>query len=674
MASNIKINFNSITFNNDILEIQDSNTPTTQIYLKYSLIVGDIPISGTISQNVQDTFNYIQLNYNSSNRYNVVADYTLGSESITITDNIGNSNFSVVQNTTSGRLSTDIVNDPVVTPISITDITLVENASPCSLVDIQVTTNQQATNLTSPVVQAISTNPFTITNINRDSINDIVITLNDADTSATQSIYVPIINSSIFDVQINLNPNGGSVNVIWLGTKQPLFDLLYSIDNVNFYSSTSFSGLSVGNYTMYIKDDIGCNTSIPFEITAFEPNVYVREPLFETSQQNSLITVKREAIDDITIFKNVTNTLSYEEDTEINNRNFLQLYKKTDGIIKQQFRTTYETPTAKLIDCDGVETVLTVEKKTTNIGVKDLRDTTLIKADYLNVEFVGVQYVSGKTYDPDTEVENGDYYLGNAVPTFMNVDDYVGYGAFWYRVKDIVVINNIQTLILDILVSNFPVSIPDNGTVQIAQTVYNAENYEVYETSFDCNTLEGNYYLLYEATDSEFDTVKQQTELFNVSEEQEKTYMLQYYNSVNNEMNYATGIRNKIRIPYEKTLTYQPNKEQENYKTDTNIVQVESTFNSDYTLEAEQAPQGMATKLALILTNDRLFLNGLSLVGGDVEQERVDLTNEYTMILGFNRSDYVFSSISEDGSIVQPSGQALGSDDVKTAVIGVKDN
>ncbi len=674
MASKITINFNGLLLDGDFLQLQDSNTPTTQIDLDYGNGINRIPLGIDIADNVLITYNYLQFNYNSSNRYTITPDYTGGSENIEILDNIGNSNFSELQNTTSGRLTTTVVNEPLVTPIEITDITLIESViSPCGIVDVQVTTNQQATNLTSPVVQPITTNPFTISSVARDSINDIVITLNDADTSTTQNIYIPFINMAMFDVQVNLNPSGGSVNVIWLGNKQPAFNILYSIDNINFYSSSSFSGLSVGSYTMYIKDDIGCNTSIPFEITAFVPNVYIREPLFETSQQNSLITVKREAIDDITIFKNVNNTLSYEEDTEINNRNFLQLYKRTDGVITQQFRTTYETPTVNLMDCNGVETALTVEKKTSNIGVKDLRDTKLIKANYLNVEFVGVQYVSGDTYDPDTEVKNGEYYLGNAVPSFMNVDDYVGYGAFWYRVKDIVIIDNIQTLILDILVSNFPISIPDNGTMQKSQSVYNVVNYEVYETSFDCNTLDGNYCLLYQATDSEFDTVSEQTEWMNVAEEQDKTYLLQYYNSVNNETNYSTGIRNKIRIPYETTLTHQPVKESESYETDTNVVQIEGSYRSDYILEAEQAPQGMVRKLGLITTNDRLFLNGLSLIGSDVEEEKQGVTNEYTITLNFNRSDYVFSNISEDGSIVQ-SGQALGVDDFQTGVLGVKDN
>ena len=61
-----------------------------------------------------------------------------------------------------------------------------------------------------------------------------------------------------------------------------------------FFDSSSFSGLSTGNYTLYIKDDLGCSTNIPFEVTAFDPNIFERVPYFNISEQNSLISVLRQ--------------------------------------------------------------------------------------------------------------------------------------------------------------------------------------------------------------------------------------------------------------------------------------------------------------------------------------------------------------------------------------------
>ena len=301
MASKITIKFNNAALDSDRLQIQDSYTPTVLIDIPFFVNSPVLPITGIKQEDMFNVGMFLENNYNSTNRYNINIIYP--NFEIEIIDNIGQSVFSETSNNTSGRLTTVESNEPITTPITIDDVTLIQNADPCNLVDIQITTNQQATNITSPVIQSVATNPFTITDIPRDAVNDVVITLNDASTSATQSVYVPVINSSLFDLQIVQSPSSSVLNVVWLGLKQPYFSLQYSLDNVAFYYSSSFSGLAVGNYTLYVKDDIGCSISIPFEVTAFDPDVFEREAYFRVSEQNSLITVKDEVIDNTTTFK-----------------------------------------------------------------------------------------------------------------------------------------------------------------------------------------------------------------------------------------------------------------------------------------------------------------------------------------------------------------------------------
>jgi hypothetical protein len=658
MASKITVTFNNPAQEGDVLSIIDSFTPSILIFIQFSSSGFSLPITGVIDQDITNVFNLLENGYNSTNRYIITTNYVLNT--IVIEDNIGNTNFSITQNNTLGRLTTLIENVAVVTPITIDDVTLIQNADPCNLVNIQITTNQQATNITSPVIQAVSTNPFTITNIPRDAVNDIVITLNDASTNVTQSIYVPVINSSLFDLQIVQSPSSSVLNVVWLGLKQPYFSLQYSLDNVAFYDSSSFSGLAVGNYTLYVKDDIGCSISIPFEVTAFEPNVFEREAYFRLSEQNSLITVKDEVIDNTTTFKNATNTLSYQEETQINYRDFKQLYQTTDGVIKQQYRSNYDTVNVKLIDCDGNESVLVPEQKTQNFDITDVRDVTILPVSYLDVSFVGVQYVTGNTYDPDTLAIGVPYNLSTETPDFMNIDDYIQIeGAGWFRVRDIQYYDGIETLVLDVLENSFPILV--TGQTVKGTSIYNILPYEVYEVSFNCNTLSGDYYITYNASDSEFETVDFITEWFNVKDCQEDTYLLQYYNSENNETNYSTGIVNKIRIPYFKTITYLPNDTQDVYFTDTNAINIESTYRDFYSLEVKPIPQGFVRKLGLSVSNDRLFLNGLSLLKNqELEAERFGRNNLYRLTIGFVRSDYAFTNIANDGSIVIPSGQPLG--------------
>lgn len=657
MSSKITIKFNAPASVGDILQIQDSNTPSTLIDIQYQTTAFSLPVTGSISQDISNTESLLNNNYNSTGRYKVTANY--GTSEIEILDKIGNSQFSVTQNNTVGDITTNIVNEPVVTKVSISSASISENTTnTCTLFDLTVTTNIQVTEITSPVIQSVNTNPFTIVGVPRDSINDILISVNDGATSDDFSIYVPVTNSSYFDADVVDTPSGASVSINRTSAKSPLFNYTYSLDNVTFYNSNSFSGLSVGNYTAYIKDGLNCSTSIDFVVSEFIPNVFDREAYFKVSEQNSLISVKREVIDEVTIFKNPTNTLSFEEETDINRRNFKQLFQKKDGVTTQQYKSNYSDVTINLVDCDGNESVIIPEKKTENFNITDVRDVTLLPVDYLGSSYVGVQYKVGDTYDPDTLVVNGSYNLGSDVPEFMNVDDYIQIeGAGWYKVTNVDYYSGIETLVLQSTESGFPLSLTQ--TVK-GTSVYDELNYEVYEYSLDLNNLDGDYYVTYSATDSNYEDANERTEWFNVSDVQFSTYLLQYYNSENNETNYSTGIANKLRIPYDVSLTYLPNDTQDVYLTDTNAVNIESTYRDLYSLECKNVPLGMVRKIGLAVSNDRLFLNGLSLLkNSELEVERIGVSNVYKVTIQFVRSDYAFTNISSDGSIVLPTGTPI---------------
>lgn len=674
MANSIVITFNNPAQAGDVLEIKDSNTPSVSLSLYFDTVSSafTIAVTGNISQDITSVKTYLENTYNSLNRYIITANYS--TNQITVLDNIGNSIFTESLNNTFGRITTTTENEPIYIPVSISSITLLENATdPCNLVDLEITTFEQVTEITSPVIQVVNSNPFTITGINRDSLNSILVSVNDGTSSDADSVFVPVLSSSLFDISISLAPNGSTVTVNRVGQGFD-FDIEYSIDNVTFYSSSSFTGLSEGNYTMYIKDSIGCSISIPFEITAFEPNVFERKPYFKISEQNSLITKIRQEIDNVDNFKNPTNTLSYEEETNVNYRNFLQLFQKTDGLLTQQYRSNYENVTIRLHDCEENVSVLLSQQKSNNFNITDIRDIKLANIPYNGNIFVGVQYGIGNTYDPITLSVSGSYNLGTEVPDFMNEDDYIQVeGAGWFRVEDVIYYNGVETLVLEALSNSFPIQIV-NQTVK-GTSIYNKLEYELFEFEFDLNTLNGNYYITYNATDSEFDELNYRTEWFNVSNEQKRTYLLQYYNSENNETNYSTGIVNKIRIPYINTLTYVPSDTQEVYLTDTNAVNIESTYRDFYSLEIYPIPMAFIRKIGLALSNDRLFLNGLSLLkNSELESERIGLSNLYRLTAQFVRSDYAFTNISDDGSIVLPSGDILGIDDNTEEVLGTKDN
>ena len=361
--------------------IQDSYTPTVSIDYLFAVNTTKSIAITEITQKLNNV-------YNATGRYTVTNNYT--NFTITVTDNIGESNFTEVFNNTAGRLNITVNNEPVITPINITDVSISENATdPCNLYDITITTDIQADEVTKPIQTSVSTNPFTLVGLDRSiSVIELEVKENTNNTTDNTFYNVPFINSSVFEIQITRDPSSNTVDIIYTGGEKiynstTLYQIQYSLDGVDYGFANSFSGLATGNYTAYIKDNIGCEFSIPFEITAFEPNVYERKPIFEISKQNSLIAKKREVIDDLTIFKNPDNTLSYEEETKTNNRSFKQLFQNTDGEIEQQFKTSYENVEIKLIDCDGNENILLQQQKSKNINITCLLYTSPSPRDTL---------------------------------------------------------------------------------------------------------------------------------------------------------------------------------------------------------------------------------------------------------------------------------------------------
>lgn len=84
------------------------------------------------------------------------------------------------------------------------------------------------------------------------------------------SVGLALIDSIITQVSCN-GGNNGSVKAKASGGATPYS---YSIDGATYQSSNIFSGLTAGNYTLYVKDALGCSSSVAFTITQPAPIVF----------------------------------------------------------------------------------------------------------------------------------------------------------------------------------------------------------------------------------------------------------------------------------------------------------------------------------------------------------------------------------------------------------------
>ena len=650
--SEITITFNQDFASGDSVKFKVTDTVTTLAFIVIeqwqalrsaaSQVTVGLP---TATAGERSAINFAQafnLDYNSTNVYEV----TQTTNVVVIRSTNSSLSFSSEVIIPSGGAS--VVYNNTGTPFSISSVTISEaTTDPCNNVKLTVTTSIQASNITSPVSGIVTTNPYIFTHPRGSTTFD--ITMIESGNIDLKTISVPKLLTDNVTVQIINTPSQGATANVNLdlyqdfvvnGVQYPLI-FQYSLDGVVWQGVPSFTGLAIGNYTAYVRDNIGCSVSVPFEITTFSPNLVDFDPVSRISNLNSIRFKEDATFSNCGTKKLPTNTLSFEERDNRPDRSFLQLVQKCDTL-KTQLDTNYETITAKAVDCDGTETALTVSKMTDNMNKTDVRDgTVLIQITGL----VGIRFGDGLTYDPTTLITNGSYNLGSTMMSWINVGDYINLqGVGWTQILYVLPPSD------SIPYSRFYTSYVNNGfftqnqVIQV-QSVYNAVDFERYEFSFAALLLSGYYHIKVETTDTNFTDKSFTSEWMWVQEKHQKHFLIDYYNSVNNEINYSTGLRHRIRIPYVLQLKWKPNNTQDLYVTDQNTIQLESRVREFYSFSADPLPTAMAQKVVLALSLDRLFIDGQSyLMEGEPEVTTFGDTNLYQVKATLVKADYVFDT------------------------------
>lgn len=660
MASSIEITFNSIPAADTVLSFTDSVRPSIPMILTFKAArtaIGECKIGST---NDGQAINY-QNAFNSD--YNNTALYTLTlaispSVVLTIESNNVNSSFTLNSNTTSGALTTSIDN---VTPPGVFayDTVVISEAgsTPCTNVKFTVTTTEQADSIEFPISQAVATNPFVFETIRADAIT---LAMTKDSTQPIRKYRIPQLLSANIDVNVVNTPTGGTVTIV---RNYPLSDggdtrifpltFTYSLDGVNYQTSNSWSGIAAGSHTAYIKDNIGCEITIPFTVDAFTTNYVDYDDVFEVSNLNAIRYKKVETWANCGIKKTVENTLSHEENSNINLRNFVQWWQTCDTNVVTQVRTNYDTVTAKLIDVDGAETSLTVTQVTANMNITDVRDGTITVN---SGNQIGVYFGSGNTYDSDTLAVNGSYSIGQSLMDWVNEGDYINIeGVGWALVTSIATpTTDIPFYVAYTANTNDGFFTEPYPTVKIT-TVYNKADFERYEFAMDCTSLDGFYQIQIDGTKTGKPDIQYLSEWQHIKTEHPKHFVIEYYNTKNNEINFGTGITFKLRIPYIVALKWKPNEEQEIYITDTRTIALENRVRKLYEMQLKPLPTAMAQKVILAISQNRVFIDGVNYVKeGESDVKQIGVTNTYLIIATLSEGNNVFDSNTavSDGEVI----------------------
>ena len=231
--------------------------------------------------------------------------------------------------------------------------------------------------------------------------------------------------------------------------------------------------------------------------------------------------------------------------------------------------------------------------------------------------------------------------------SWINIRDYIHLqGLGWTQITDIIFSPSWNSYYLITLAYNN--SFFNIGQVVQIQSVYNVVDFERYEFSLSATLLSGYYQINVEQTDPNYASKSYKSEWLWVQQKHEKHFLIDYYNTINNQINYSTGIRHRIRIPYVLQLKWKPNSSQELYVTDKNTILLESTVREFYDFNCRPLPTAMAQKIILALSLDRLFIDGQSyIMEGEPEATPFGDTNLYQVKAALVKADYVFDSNSD---------------------------
>lgn len=544
----------------------------------------------------------------------------------------------IVPGTSTAESIDIVIVDGTFNPFNIESVVFSEaDTTPCENVKVTVTASENINNVNSPVTATNVNDTVCVFDTTRNQT--INLELEDYDTNlANQSVVLPaLLVSDDFEVQVNPSPFGATIVVNSLNTSVGfgLLNFEYSLDNTTWQTESMFSGLEVGDYTVYIKDQLGCSTSVDFVVAEFG----IQNPFFYISKANSIRFANRVIWGDAANYKTDENTLSCEVRDKLPYMEVQQF--QTADVITTQFKSNYGVNEAIVIKENGDEVSVPVIKKTSFIGNKDLRDAR--KYD-LGGGKTGVYFTTGNIYDFDTETDTGeDHSLNGGLPIWAKAGNYVRLGTEWFLIEDYVYDENKNA---EVLIISSSYSGPDVAV--IAGSIYNIYDFEVYEFTIDMvDYIDEQIQVKIIASDDNFETITQLSEKIDVKVRHADCLEIKYRNDDNTDVYYATGIKHLIRIPYTKIVDAS-DEDSENNKSDSNTTLVSSDIYEGSEFLFEPTTLEITRKLRIALNCKHVTIDGVGYVkNGNVEAEQKDDSNLYVVKVKMLKTGSVFSSQSD---------------------------
>lgn len=522
-------------------------------------------------------------------------------------------------------------------PFEITNVEFVGSAiNSCENVKVQVMTSLPMTSYCINEMCVNHTESFVEFEVTRSSLTSFKVRrgLN----VVTQQILAPTLLSSFFNqITIDLiNTSNGTTATINVPAASTL-DLEYSLDGINWQESNVFSGLDLGNYTAFIKDNLGCQKQKEFTVLTNN----FGDPVVFISKENSIRFIHQ-----VINYRNDENR-PFCRSTATLNYGYIQEFLPQD-IITTQFKSNYENIQAKVHNItDNTINILPVLKQSNFIGLK--AKYSGVKRYRISTTQFGIYFETGNILDYQTNSIIDTFNLNGSLPIWAKIGNVIKIGSASYIIQSIGFDENRNAEVL--IFNGIAPIIADVVTVEC---VYNLQDYEVYE--FDVNMsnyINKDFKVYIHNTDPNFDDFTYESEVISVSEDLKSYLEIRYYNSTNTNVLYSTGIKHLLRLPY-NTIKANDSDTNESYNSDTNTHLLDSKVYEITDFEFMPFPLELYRKLKIALSMDIIYIDGVGYTkNSEFNKENLGETNLYKLTASMIKNGFVYNSNIEGSEFIE---------------------
>lgn len=501
----------------------------------------------------------------------------------------------------------------------------------CELVKVSVPTTPNAFKLISPVFQVSPTNPI-IFDINRGQTIQLVVENSDGIQSSKQIVLPAYLAAANFTPNVITTPSGSTVTIVGINNNGLILE--YSLNGTSWQSGNVFTNLTPGNYSFYVRDQLGCQFFKGFTVKEFSNNdITVPIPFVYVSKSNPIRYANRNGMN------NDDSKLSYETECRPMYCE-KQKWLNTD-IIKTQFKSNYTNNLANIVKKDGSKVPVFPIKMSYNMDIKDKRDARITGVNGDNSK-TGIYFTTGNTYDYDTNSVIGSYGLYGGLPEWGVIGNYFKIGSIWYLIESVFYDVSKQSSVLV-----FTLNFVANPNPVIVSTIYDRHNYEVYEfdTDFSAyNNTDVQVEIL--CTDVYYSAVTYLSEKQQVRTVLDELMLeIQYYNNDNTDIFYNTGFRGLIRLPYQ-TFEAKPNIESDLHKTDTSVFLLSAVEYEVEEIKFYPMTKEIARKLMRVLAHENVGINGIGyVIEGAFTLDGLGYSNIYNFTASMMKTGSIYSAI-----------------------------